>query len=348
MSVAGGPKDALRAQAGAMAERIHTFDWTTSPLGPIADWSPALRNSVSLMLPAQAQIVLFWGPQYAALYNDAYAPTIGDKHPRALGRPARENWSELWADLEPLLRGVRETGQTYFAKDRAFYIERSGGLGETVYFDVSYSLVREADGAPGGIFCIVSETTERVRAQRQISADHDRLSEMFRQAPSFMAQLDGPEHRYTFTNDAYQQLIGNRPVIGKTIREALPDLAGQGFYELLDAVYRSGAPFVGRAAPVVLDRKQGPENRLLDFIYQPIRAPDGSVTGIFVEGTDVTSSRPRRNRCAAAKSACGWQRRMPGLAFGTSMQMAGSTSPIRRPTRPSSWPRTRASRSSIC
>lgn len=92
------------------------------------------------MLRADAQIVLFWGPEFLAFYNDAYAPTIGDKHPRALGPRARENWSELWDDLEPLLRGVPETGETFSANDRPFYIERSG-FDETVYFDISYSAV---------------------------------------------------------------------------------------------------------------------------------------------------------------------------------------------------------------
>jgi signal transduction histidine kinase/ActR/RegA family two-component response regulator len=115
------------------------------------------------MLRTDAQIVLFWGPELVALYNESYAPTIGDKHPQALGRPGRENWAELWDDLEPLLRGVRETGKTFSAKDRPFYIERHG-FGETVYFDVSYSAVPEADGSFGGVLCIVAETTERVRA----------------------------------------------------------------------------------------------------------------------------------------------------------------------------------------
>ncbi|MBK1661263.1 HWE histidine kinase domain-containing protein [Paracraurococcus ruber] len=121
---------------------------------------------MDLLLAARAQIVLFWGPDYVALYNDAYAPTIGAKHPRALGRPARENWSELWDDLEPLLRGVRETGETFHAHDRPFYIERHG-YGETVHFDVSYSAVRDAEGAVGGVLCIVSETTERVRSEQR-------------------------------------------------------------------------------------------------------------------------------------------------------------------------------------
>ncbi|MFK2889554.1 ATP-binding protein [Dyella flagellata] len=144
-------------------------DWSRSPLGPPEAWSPSLKTTVGMMLAAQAQIVLFWGPEFVALYNDAYTPTIGDKHPRALGRPAVESWTELWDDLGPLLRGVRETGKTFHAKDRAFYIERHG-YGETVYFDVSYSAVPEVDGTVGGVLCIVSETTQRVLGTRRQTA----------------------------------------------------------------------------------------------------------------------------------------------------------------------------------
>jgi len=174
MSAAANAGPSFPGIAGEMAERIRIQDWTSSPLGPVASWTPALVHSVSLMLPAQSQIVLFWGPDYAALYNDSYAPTIGDKHPRALGRPARENWAELWDDLGPLLDGVRNTGETFFAKDRPFYIERHG-FGETVYFDLSYSAVRESDGAIGGVLCIVNETTERVRADAALRASEEQL-----------------------------------------------------------------------------------------------------------------------------------------------------------------------------
>ena len=80
------------------------------------------------MLPSKAQIVLFWGSEFVALYNDVYAPTIGYKHPHALGRPAREYWGELWDDLEPLLKRVLENGETVAAKDRPFYIERHDAL----------------------------------------------------------------------------------------------------------------------------------------------------------------------------------------------------------------------------
>ena len=108
------------AGGGKMAELMLGYDRAGTPLVPFRNWSHALRATVGLILPAQAEIVLFWGPDFVALYNDAYTPTIGSKHPRALGRPARENWSELWGDLEPLLRGVFETGVTFSAKDRPF------------------------------------------------------------------------------------------------------------------------------------------------------------------------------------------------------------------------------------
>lgn len=149
-----------------VATLISTRDWSGSPLGAPPSWPASLKTLMSTVLPVKAQIVIFWGPQYVALYNDAYAPSIGGKHPGALGRPAIEYWTELWDDLEPLLRGVRETGETFSAKDRPFYIERFGA-GETVYFDVSYSAVRDDDGSIGGVLCIVTETTERVQFERR-------------------------------------------------------------------------------------------------------------------------------------------------------------------------------------
>lgn len=151
---------------GEMGALVRALDWSKTSLGPISAWPAHLKATIGLMLPARAQIVLFWGPEFVALYNDAYAPTIGSKHPRALGRPARENWAELWDDLGPLLRRVLETGETVFANDRPFHIERHG-YPEDVYFDISYSPVRDEEGKVGGILCIVNETTERVVVQER-------------------------------------------------------------------------------------------------------------------------------------------------------------------------------------
>ncbi|MBD8531104.1 MULTISPECIES: PAS domain-containing protein [unclassified Massilia] len=126
-----------------------------------------------------------------------------------------------------------------------------------------------------------------------LQADVERLNALFQQAPSFMAVLRGPEHVFELVNDALLELMGERDYLGKTVRAAVPELAGQGFFELLDGVHDSGEAFVGRAMPARLRRRQGGqpgqlELRYLDFIYQPIVGPDGQVQGVFLEGTDVT------------------------------------------------------------
>ncbi|BAT58186.1 blue-light-activated protein [Variibacter gotjawalensis] len=274
---------------GGIGGVIGQTDWSVSPLGAPEKWPGVLVHTMNWVLRAEAQIVLFWGPEYVALYNDAYAPSIGAKHPAALGRPAREFWAELWDDLEPLLRGVRETGKTYVAKDRPFYIERHG-YGEQVYFDISYSAIPESETGIAGILCIVSETTERVEAQRKLATDRERLSQMFDQAPSFMALLTGPEHIFEFANASYKSLIGDREIVGKPVRAALPEIETQGLGELLDRVFQTGEPYVGNEVPVMLHGGAGsePRERILNFVYQPIKRTDGTTSGIFVEGVDVT------------------------------------------------------------
>ncbi|WP_295545924.1 PAS domain-containing sensor histidine kinase [uncultured Pseudacidovorax sp.] len=147
------------------------------PLGPPDQWPPTLRMLIDMMLPSQAEIVLFWGPDYIAFYNDTYAPTIGNKHPAAFGRPAREHWSELWDDLQPLLDRVLHFGETVAAQDRPFRINRHGQM-EEVFFDISYSPVREHDGRVCGVLCIVKETTARVNATRRLAASEAHLREM--------------------------------------------------------------------------------------------------------------------------------------------------------------------------
>lgn len=287
---------ALFAGGGGMGRLINAHDWSGSPLGTPETWPDTLINAVSLILPAGAEIVLFWGPEFCALYNDAYAPTIGVKHPRALGRPARESWAELWDDLEPMLRHVRETGETFSARDRPFYIERAeSGVGEEVYFDISYSAVRLPDETAGGVLCIVSETTERVRGARAMQEERARLAQMFDQAPSFMTVLREPGHVFELANTSYQQLVGRSDLIGKPIDVALPEVARQGFIDLLDECVATGQPYRGEQVSIQLQRtpEQQPEERVLDFIYQPVTNVDGRVTAVFVEGIDVTE-RERR------------------------------------------------------
>ena len=147
MSAASAP-DRWPYAPGEAAACIRALSDTETPLGPPSQWSAALRTTIDLMLPSQAEIVLFWGPQFVAFYNDTYAPTIGVKHPGAMGRPAQEHWTELWDDLHPLLERVLTLGETVSAKDRPFQINRHGHM-EEVFFDISYSPVREPDATTG-------------------------------------------------------------------------------------------------------------------------------------------------------------------------------------------------------
>jgi PAS domain S-box-containing protein len=137
--------------------------------------------------------------------------------------------------------------------------------------------------------------TTNARSEAHLNGDEElhRMREMLARSPSFSALLQGPEHRFALTNPAYQQLIGHRDVIGLPVREAVPEVEGQGFFELLDNVFSTGEPFVGRDVKIVLQRTPGgiEETRYLDFVYQPIKDESGKVTSIFVEGMDVTDRR---------------------------------------------------------
>ena len=116
----------------------------------------------------------------------------------------------------------------------------------------------------------------------------DRLRQMFEQAPGFMCMLRGPEHVFDLANAAYLRLIGCRDVIGKPVRVAVPEVQGQGFFELLDRVYRSGEPYVGHGMRILVRQDGRPVERFVDFVYQPIRDGAGNVIGLFVEGADAT------------------------------------------------------------
>jgi len=118
----------------------------------------------------------------------------------------------------------------------------------------------------------------------------ERIQQLFDRAPGFMAIANGPEHVFEMVNEAYQELVGHRPLIGRTVREAFPDLEGQAFFSLLDHVYEAGKAVTGRARPLHILRSPGgePEERFLDFVFQPIADRAGTVTGLFVQGHDVT------------------------------------------------------------
>ena len=422
---------------GELARLVAEQDWASTSLGPLEGWPDGLKVALQVMLSSRFEMWLGWGPDLKFFYNDAYVPTLGIKHPAALGRPMKEVWNEVFADVEDRIVSVMRDGIATWDKALMLLLERSGYPEET-YHTFSYSPIRGRSGAVEGLMCVVTEETERVINERHLAtslelstsllaartyrevkdavdhtlknnkwdfpfgflhlfdeepgadpieqapwptdkaaadaqrltvplddfpmvvphgawnvrpreavvlpiakatagkpiaalilgqnphrsvrvsatdieslltgqiagalaavettltrrAEAERLRQLFEQSPSFIAVLRGPDHRFELANPSYLQLVGNRNVLGLTVREALPEIEGQGFYELLNRVYSTGQPYRGASVPVLLQRSADgpPENRYLDFIYQPMVDERGAVNGVFVEGVDVTSS----------------------------------------------------------
>ncbi|BBE00150.1 hybrid sensor histidine kinase/response regulator (plasmid) [Sphingobium amiense] len=470
-----------------MARLLRVHDWTATPLGSPQHWPDGLKVALRLLLTSKFEMWLGWGPDIHFFYNDAYRPTLGNKHPRSIAMPTRELWAEIWDDIKGRLETVYQKGEATWDRALLLILERAGYPEET-YHTFSYSPLLGDRGTVEGVFCAVSEETDRVISERRLESlrqlalalagaqgheavldaveaelarndrdmpfalvylfdetgapvlarncagmdpDHpcahaagaaegpwgvkrvqldwtaplidewthadlptgswdrpptksavvplvdrgndrplgalvvglnpyrpageqylsflellagqitagltssyafeaereraaalaevatmreeasrvleqanrqlisevelrtqerDRIRRLFRQAPSFMCILKGPDHVFDMVNDAYQQLVGHRDVVGMPLRDGLPEIAGQGFIELLDRVYQTGEPFVGRNLEAHLQRTpEGPlETRFVNLIYQPIVEPDGSVSGIFVDGYDVT------------------------------------------------------------
>ncbi|AMM25490.1 response regulator [Variovorax sp. PAMC 28711] len=436
-----------------MATRMRQHDWAATSVGPPERWPQSLKVAIRILLTSRFEMWLGWGPDLAFFYNDAYRPTLGLKHPTALGQPTRVVWREIWDDVKGRIHTVYDKGESTWDRALLLILERSGYPEET-YHTFSYSPLIGDGGRIEGIFCAVSEDTDRVLSERRLAAlndlaarlatadlrssvveaacealgtvthdlpfsmlylfdksgharrachagiaddhrlapmhiapgndslwgthrilagdphvqcplaaaadvphgrwtlpspgalvvplaaqgstrpagflvsglnphrrldeDHigfvklmagqiaaslanaaafeartaerDRMRDLFKQAPSFMCVLSGTDHVLELANASYRQLVGHREIEGKPVHIALPELAQQGFVELLDEVYKSRKPFLGQAMPIALQRQPGAplENRYLDFVYQPIVDGHGAATGIFVAGYDVT------------------------------------------------------------
>lgn len=266
---------------------LDSLDWAYSPLGPLEGWTAPLRCAVDIMRHSETAMFLVWGEDRIFLYNEAYLPVLGSKHPHALGRPMGESWREVWPEVSILLQHTFD-GKPQRFEEYPFSIARNGKL-EQAWFDFSYTPVYDGSQV-GGVLCILNETTRQVLAERATKQQAETLRHLFEKAPGFMAVLRGSQHVFELANASYRELIGGRDPVGKPIRTALPEIAEQGFYELLDEVLRTGEPYYGRRVPVILERGTAErfEQRWLDFIYQPMLDHLGAVSGVFIQGADVT------------------------------------------------------------
>jgi PAS domain S-box-containing protein len=277
------PLSAIHTGGGGKGARIRAFDWSATPLGPMASWPAALRIAVDQMLASKFPACLFWGEDLIAIYNDGYRPMLGAK-PEALGQPMRVTWHEAWPQLQPIAEKAL-AGESTFIEDYPLRVDRNGRL-EDAYFTFNYGPVFDEQGDIVGMLDTVIETTAKVLMDRSAREQGERLRQLLLQMPGFVCVLAGPEHAFEYVNDAFVEIAGPRPFIGGTVRSVFPELADQGFHELLDQVYTTGEPYKVNAIPIRLARADG--ERYVDLLFEPIRDAQGHVRGVFVGGYDTT------------------------------------------------------------
>jgi signal transduction histidine kinase len=291
-----GAADQGGTRATVTGGLLRATDWAATPLGPMESWPQALRIAVSICLNSRFPMFVWWGPALVNIYNDAYIPVLGKRHPEAFGRSAPATWSDIWDVVGPQMEAVMQRGEPTW-NERVLLVMERNGFPEDTWFTWSYSPILDDTGGIGGLFCACSEETGRVLAERERdrlvreAQDAARtLRTWFDNAPGFVALLRGPDFVFELVNQAYYQLVGHRRLEGQPALVALPEVEKQGYFQLLDTVYRTGEPFVGRAMRLVLQRtpEAQPVERFVDFIYQPVRDAGGAVVGIFAQGHDVT------------------------------------------------------------
>jgi len=209
------PPPPWRVATSAMADLILRTDWSASPLGAREHWSPNLRMAVGIVLASAFPMALRWGPEFVMLYNDAYRPILGDKHPKALGRAARDVWSEVWDQISPAHDAILN-GKTpsIFADDIRLRIQRHGTTCEDAHFTLAFSAIEDptAHSGIGGVLVTAVETSERLAAQekQRISEERNELA------------LNAADHRNLG--------LGHRPrsrLCGCQVRDAVFGRSGQ-------------------------------------------------------------------------------------------------------------------------
>ena len=199
---------------------------------------------------------------------------------------------ELAARLHQQVQAVFDTGK--ILRDETPYTGASGTPG---YYEYIFAPVLSKEGQVEFVVGSTRDITQRHKEQiekaelvKKLQVERERLASLFTQAPAFIAVLRGPLHIYEMANPPYYQIVGHRALIGKPVREAFPEVEGQGFFEILDRVYETGEPFVGKDSQILLEftTDDVPQMRYMDIVYQPLVEADGAISGILVHGVDLT------------------------------------------------------------
>ncbi|GAC1667470.1 MAG: hypothetical protein NVS9B2_09040 [Steroidobacteraceae bacterium] len=215
-----------RTATGEMAHLVQRTDWAATPLGARETWSPSLKLALGMILASAFPMALRWGPDFVLLYNEGYRPILGDKHPWALGRPAREAWSEVWNEIEPLHTAIM-SGRTpsIFADDILLRIQRDGSKWEEAHFTLGYSRVEDPASPTGigGVLITAVEITARKLAEESLSDNRSFLNDILKSSGEAFYAVDR-EGRTTLCNQAFLKMLGfagEDQVVGRKLHDVI-------------------------------------------------------------------------------------------------------------------------------
>ncbi|MEO7121215.1 MAG: PAS domain-containing protein [Ginsengibacter sp.] len=273
---------------GKMGQLIRAHDWSENPLGNPSGWPQTLRIATRIMLDSPFAMYIAWGREYIQLYNDGYRPILGTtKHPRALGISTRETFEEIWPTIGPMFEGVMQGTPVGFP-DFILHLDRNGFIEECV-FDFSYSPIRLENGEVGGVLVTVIETTEKVNSIKQLKESEQRFRSLIQEAAVATCMFTGPAMVIEIANKTMLDYWGkDEKVLGKPLKEALPELEGQPFLEILNAVYTTGKTYEAREAEAKLIISGVLTTSYFDFTHKALRNSDGEIIGVINTAVDVT------------------------------------------------------------
>jgi signal transduction histidine kinase/CheY-like chemotaxis protein len=320
------------AGGGSVGALMRARDWSTSPLGSPATWPQSLRTVVGLLLQSRFPMFVAWGEELRFLYNDSYAEILGAKHPAALGKRFDDIWSEIWSDISPLIDAAM-AGEASYREDLPLVMNRKG-YDEQTWFTFSYSPVRDESGRIAGMFCAVSETTQKVLAERALRESEARLRQLNetleRRVTEALAErklladiVEGTDafvlvadldYRYLAINqaavDEFERVYGVRPKAGDSMLDLLaaqPDLQRE-----VKAVWSralSGEEFtaIQEFGDPARDR------RAYELRFNTLRSPDGKQIGAYQFVYDVTERLRDQERLRKAEAALRQTQKMESL-----------------------------------
>jgi PAS domain S-box-containing protein len=273
---------------GEMADLVRGYDWSSTPLGPIETWSKELLTIVNLTLASSSPARTMWGPQLILIYNDAYRPIPGPRHPFALGKSAREVYSESWHVVGPLLEQALATGRTVFHEKLLVPLPTENGVRDA-YLNYSFNPIFENE-AIAGLFGSLHNVTGEVVALRKLAESEARASRILQSIGDAVIVTD--EHAcITDMNHVAESLTGwtlkdARGVLLSAVFRIVDEKLRQPVESPADKVRRLGKT-VGLANHTILIRKDGVETAI-DDSGAPIWDDDGNLTGIVLVFRDIT------------------------------------------------------------